>query len=113
MCRQRGWGMFPGTLLPCRTDDQVARIVAVNGTHRPPDALEPLVCGLGRTETRRHQMSPKEHGVVDAIVPTKNRRGLPVRPTTAVRQPPRPARTGVAGLALLRCPLPAPVARTC
>ena len=58
MCRQRGWGMSPGTSLPCRTDDQVARIVAVNGTHRPPDALEPLMCGLGLTETSRHQMSP-------------------------------------------------------
>ena len=31
--------MFPGTSLPCRTDSKVARIVAVNGTHRPPDAL--------------------------------------------------------------------------
>ena len=30
MCRQRGWGMFPGTLLANRTDSQVARIVAVN-----------------------------------------------------------------------------------
>ena len=30
----------------------------------------------------------KEHGVVDAIVPTKIQRGLPVRPITAVRQPP-------------------------
>ena len=26
-----------------RTDNQVARIVAVNGTHRPPDALAPLI----------------------------------------------------------------------
>ena len=43
MCRQRGWGMFPGTMLPCRTDSQVARIVAVNGTHRLPDALAPLI----------------------------------------------------------------------
>ena len=25
----------------------------------PPDALEPLMCGLGLTETSRHQMSPK------------------------------------------------------
>ena len=33
----------PGTLLPCRTDDQVVRIVAVNGTHRLPDALAPLI----------------------------------------------------------------------
>ena len=40
---QRGWGLFPGTSLPCRTDDQVARIVAVNGTHRLPDALAPLI----------------------------------------------------------------------
>ena len=51
-------GPVPGTLLPYRTDDQVVRIVAVNGTHRPPDALEPLMCGLGLTETSRHQMSP-------------------------------------------------------
>ena len=36
-------GPVPGTLLPCRTDSQVARIVAVNGTHRPPDALAPLI----------------------------------------------------------------------
>ena len=43
MCRQRGWGSFPSTLLPCRTDDQVAWIVAVNGTHRLPDALAPLI----------------------------------------------------------------------
>ena len=43
MCRQRGWGMFPGTLLASRTDSQVTRIVAVNGTHRPPDALAPLI----------------------------------------------------------------------
>ena len=63
MCRQPGWGLFPGTLLPCRTDDQVARIVAMNGTHRLPDALEPLMCGLGLTETNRvtdtkyHQLS--------------------------------------------------------
>ena len=28
--------------------------------HRLPDALEPLMCGLGLTETNRHQMSPKE-----------------------------------------------------
>ena len=35
--------MFPGTMLPCQTDDQVARIVAVNGTHRLPDALAPLI----------------------------------------------------------------------
>jgi hypothetical protein len=43
MCTQRGWGMFPGTLLASRTDSQVARIVAVNGTHRLPDALAPLI----------------------------------------------------------------------
>ena len=43
MCRQTGWGLFFGTTLPCRTDDQVARIVAVNGTHRLPDALAPLI----------------------------------------------------------------------
>ena len=43
MCRQRGWGMFPGTSLPYQTDDQVVWIVAVNGTHRPPDALAPLI----------------------------------------------------------------------
>ena len=43
MCRQTGWGLFPGTSLPCRTDDQVVRIVAVNGTHRLPDALAPLI----------------------------------------------------------------------
>ena len=43
MCRQQGWGMFPGTFLASRTDSQVARIVAVNGTHRPPDALAPLI----------------------------------------------------------------------
>ena len=51
----------------------------------------------------------KEHGVVDAIVPTKIRRGLPVRPITAVRQP--PAGLGwvtVTDLHFLRCPLPAP-----
>ena len=30
-------------MLPCRTDSQVARIVAVNGTHRLPDALAPLI----------------------------------------------------------------------
>ena len=36
-------GPVPGTLLPCRTDDQVARMVAVNGTHRLPDALAPLI----------------------------------------------------------------------
>ena len=53
--------MFPGTSLPYRTDDQVARIVAVNGTHRPPDTLEPLMCGLRLTETSRHQMSPNVH----------------------------------------------------
>jgi len=41
MRRQSGWGLFPGTMLPCRTDDQVARMVAVNGTHRLPDALAP------------------------------------------------------------------------
>ena len=35
--------MFPGTTLPCRTDSQVARIVAVNGTHWLPDALAPLI----------------------------------------------------------------------
>ena len=47
MCRQTGsWdrvGPVPGTSLPCRTDNQVARIVAVNGTHRLPDALAPLI----------------------------------------------------------------------
>ena len=43
MCRQSGWGVFPGTSLASRTDDQVARIVAVNGTHRLPDALAPLM----------------------------------------------------------------------
>ena len=48
----------------------------------------------------------KEHGVVDAIVPTKIRRGLPVRPITAVRQP--PAGLGSPDLHFLRCPLPAP-----
>ena len=32
-----------GTSLPCRTDHQVARTVAVNGTHRLPDALAPLI----------------------------------------------------------------------
>ena len=36
-------GPVPGTMLPCRTDDQVVRIVAVNGTHRLPDALAPLI----------------------------------------------------------------------
>ena len=35
--------MFPGTSLASRTDSQVARIVAVNGTHRLPDALAPLI----------------------------------------------------------------------
>ena len=30
-------------MLVCRGDDQVARIVAVNSTHRPPDALAPLI----------------------------------------------------------------------
>ena len=29
-------------MLPCRTDNQVVRIVAVNGTHQLPDALAPL-----------------------------------------------------------------------
>ena len=29
MSMQPGWGSFPGTFLPCRTDDQAARIVAV------------------------------------------------------------------------------------
>jgi len=29
-------GLVPDTMLPCRTDDQVVRIVAVNGTHRLP-----------------------------------------------------------------------------
>ena len=46
------------TSLPCRTDDQVARIVAVNGTHRPPDALAPLV-NVRRGadgDKNRHQM---------------------------------------------------------
>ena len=43
MCRQRGWGLFPGTSLASRTDDQVARMVAVNGTHRLSDALAPLI----------------------------------------------------------------------
>ena len=42
---------LPGAL--CRTDDQVAPIVAVNGTHRLPDALELLMCGLGPKETAR------------------------------------------------------------
>ena len=41
--KRQGWGLFPGTFLPCRNDSQVARIVAVNGTHRPPDALAPLI----------------------------------------------------------------------
>ena len=36
-------GLVPGSLLTCRTDDQVARIVAMNGTHRLPDALAPLI----------------------------------------------------------------------
>ena len=42
-------GPVPGTSLVCRTDDQVAQIVAVNGTHRLPDALDPLIkmCGAG------------------------------------------------------------------
>ena len=35
--------MFPGTSLASRTDSQVSRIVAVNGTHRLPDALAPLI----------------------------------------------------------------------
>ena len=48
----------------------------------------------------------KEHGVVDAIVPTKIRRGLLVRPITAARQP--PAGLGSPDLNFLRCPLPAP-----
>ena len=39
-------------------------------------------------------------------VPTKIRRGLPVRPITAVRQP--PAGLGSPDLHFLRCPLPAP-----
>jgi len=41
---QAEWvGPVPGAMLPCRTDDQVVRIVAVNGTHRLPDALAPLI----------------------------------------------------------------------
>ena len=29
--------------MPCRTDDRLARMAAVNGAHRPPDALAPLI----------------------------------------------------------------------
>ena len=36
-------GPVPGTLLASRTDSQVSRIVAVNGTHRLHDALAPLI----------------------------------------------------------------------
>ena len=40
--RRQQWG--GGTFLPYRTDDQVAPgLVAVNGTHRLPDALAPLI----------------------------------------------------------------------
>ena len=35
--------VLPGTSLPCRNDDQVLWIVAVNGTDRLPDALAPLI----------------------------------------------------------------------
>ena len=47
-------------MLVCRTDDQVVRIVAVNGTHRPPDALAPLINVRSGAEGDKstHQMSP-------------------------------------------------------
>ena len=62
--------------------------------------------GVGRGGGLLSLFDYKEHGVVDAIVPTKIRRGLPVRPITAVRQP--PAGLGSPDLHFLRCPLPAP-----
>ena len=62
--------------------------------------------GVGRGLGLLSLFDYKEHGVVDAIVPTKIRRGLPVRPITAVRQP--PAGLGSPDLHFLRCPLPAP-----
>ena len=62
--------------------------------------------GVGRGVGLLSLFDYKEHGVVDAIVPTKIRRGLPVRPITAVRQP--PAGLGSPDLHFLRCPLPAP-----
>jgi len=39
MCRQQGWFARYLPALP----DQVVQIVAVNGTHRLPDALAPLI----------------------------------------------------------------------
>ena len=61
------------------------------------------------TTTTTSLFDYKEHGVVDAIVPTQIRRGLPVRPTTAVRVTAPGGRTGGSpDLHFLRRPLPAP-----
>ena len=73
MCRQKGWAARPRyhAALPDRQVSQVARIVAVNGTHRPPDALAPLintdrqtdVClsDKGAARGRRRQTDTKCH----------------------------------------------------
>ena len=53
----------------------------------------------------------KEHGVVDAIVPTKIQRRLPVRPITAVRQP--PAGLGSPDCTSSGAPSPRRMARAC
>ena len=79
---------------------QLPRMAAVNGTHRPPDALEPLMCGyaddgdkkndqhqsedLERTVSVSHRITPYHTGLVQIV---RSRQIAPDRARSRTRLP--------------------------
>ena len=77
-------GGSPGTFLPCRTDEpEVARMAAVNGTHRPPRRARPTDKCAERGRTRSAKET-KTDSVSDTRAKCQNATTTDEQPTYVV-----------------------------